>query len=161
MKPDDGRVIITFLRQGLLGEPLTVHGSGAQTRSFCYVSDTVEALVALMRCPTAPAGPINIGNPSEMTVLELAETVVALSGPGATIEFLPARSDDPRRRCPDIGLACDMLGWRPTVPLSDGLLITRSHLIDALGPPARLPALAHPRADGAAAGSRIGGSCGT
>lgn len=153
MKPDDGRVITTFLHQGLLGDPLTVHGSGAQTRSFCYVSDTVEALVALMRCTAAPGGPINIGNPCEMTMLELAKAVVALSGPGATIEFLPARSDDPRRRCPDISLACATLGWQPTVSLSEGLLITRSHLIGALGKSTL--------ASGDAGRSRPGDPCGS
>lgn len=113
-----------------------------------------------MRCTAAQGGPINIGNPCEMTVLELAERVVALSGPGATIRFIPGRSDDPRRRCPDIGLARETLGWQLTVSLSDGLLITRSHLSDALGEPARQSALAPTRASQNAVRSRPGGSCG-
>ena len=141
MRPDDGRVVSTFLRQGLAGEPLTVHGSGAQTRSFCYVSDTVDALVAMMRCSTAPTGPINVGNPSETTVLELAQTIIDMCGTGARIDFRPARADDPHRRRPDIGLAREVLGWQPTVDLSDGLLATRSYLAAALGEPGRRSAV--------------------
>jgi UDP-glucuronate decarboxylase len=124
MHPNDGRVVSNFVVQALKGEPITVYGKGRQTRSFCYVSDTLEAFVRLMRTDDDFTGPVNIGNPAECSMLELAETVVALTGSKSAIVFEPLPSDDPARRCPDIQLAKAMLGWEPKVALRDGLAAT-------------------------------------
>lgn len=122
MRPDDGRIVPTFCRQALAGEPLTVNGTGAQTRSLCYVDDTVAALVALGRSDSA--GPVNIGNPDELTVLAIAELIRDLVGSASEIEFRPAPEDDPQRRCPDITLARNLLGWQPHISYTDGLSAT-------------------------------------
>jgi dTDP-glucose 4,6-dehydratase len=122
MRSDDGRMVPTFCRQALAGEPITVTGSGQQTRSLCYVDDTVDALVALARSDCA--GPVNIGNPDELTVLHIAELVRDLTGGDSPIHFLPAVEDDPQRRCPDITLARELLGWQPRVPYQEGLART-------------------------------------
>ncbi|ONI79984.1 epimerase [Actinosynnema sp. ALI-1.44] len=119
MRPDDGRMVPTFLRQALAGEPLTVHGTGDQTRSLCYVDDLVRGLLAMARS-TEP-GPVNLGNPEEVTVLEVAERVIAATGSRSAIRHVAPMADDPRRRCPDIGLATKRLGWWPEVSLRDGL----------------------------------------
>jgi UDP-glucuronate decarboxylase len=124
MHPNDGRVVSNFIVQALKGRPLTVYGKGRQTRSFCYVSDTVDAFLRLMASDDDFTGPVNIGNPHECTVLELAETIVSLTNSSSRIIFEPLPSDDPVRRCPDIQLAQAMLGWQPQVPLRDGLLAT-------------------------------------
>ena len=124
MHPNDGRVVSNFIVQALKGEPLTVYGKGRQTRSFCYVSDAVDAFLRLMASDDDFTGPVNIGNPHECTVLELAEAVVSLTNSSSRIVFEPLPSDDPVRRCPDIQLAKAMLGWQPQVPLRDGLLAT-------------------------------------
>jgi UDP-glucuronate decarboxylase len=124
MHPNDGRVVSNFIVQALKGEPITVHGKGRQTRSFCYVSDTVEAFVRLMSTDADFTGPVNIGNPQECTVLELAELVVSLTSSRSEIVFAPLPTDDPVRRCPDIQLARAMLGWEPKVPLREGLTAT-------------------------------------
>ena len=124
MHPNDGRVVSNFIVQALRGEPITVHGKGRQTRSFCYVSDTVEALLRLMATDEDFTGPVNVGNPHECTVLELAQEVVAMTESRSKIEFAPLPSDDPARRCPDITLAKAMLDWQPTVPLREGLART-------------------------------------
>ena len=120
MHPSDGRVVSNFVRQALAGEPLTIYGDGSQTRSFCYVSDTVEGLIRLMEAPGL-TGPCNIGNPGEFTVRELAEKVIALTGSGSEIVTRPLPADDPTRRQPDITFAKEHLGWEPTVPLAEGL----------------------------------------
>ena len=120
MHPMDGRVVSNFVRQALAGEPLTIYGDGSQTRSFCYVSDTVEGLIRLMEAPGL-TGPCNIGNPGEFTVRELAEKVIALTGSGSEIVTRPLPADDPTRRQPDITFAKEHLGWEPTVPLEEGL----------------------------------------
>jgi dTDP-glucose 4,6-dehydratase len=122
MRPDDGRVVPNFCRQALAGEPITVYGTGRQTRSLCYVDDTVDALLALARSDCT--GPINIGNPDELTVLHIAEIIRDLAGAQSPIHFMPAATDDPQRRCPDITLAQEQLGWRPRVPYADGLSAT-------------------------------------
>ncbi|HEX2284766.1 MAG TPA: NAD-dependent epimerase/dehydratase family protein [Mycobacterium sp.] len=122
MRPDDGRIVPTFCRQALAGQPITVNGSGQQTRSLCYVDDTVEALVALAKSDCA--GPINVGNPEELTVLRIAELIRDLAGTASPIHFQPAAQDDPQRRCPDITLAREQLGWRPRVRYQDGLSAT-------------------------------------
>lgn len=119
MRPDDGRMIPTFFRQALAGEPLTVHGDGDQTRSLCYVGDLVCGLLAMAR--TEHAGPVNLGNPEEVTVLEVAERVIEVTASRSVVRHVEPMTDDPRRRCPDIGLAQRLLGWRPKVPLHDGL----------------------------------------
>ena len=121
MQVDDGRVVSNLIVQALRGEPLTVYGDGSQTRSFCYVDDLVEGLIRLMDSPLEVTGPINIGNPGEFTVLELAKQVMALTGSDSALEHLPLPSDDPVRRRPDISRAKELLGWEPTVSLSEGL----------------------------------------
>lgn len=122
MRPDDGRIVPTFCRQALAGEPITVNGTGAQTRSLCYVADTVAGLVALGEGDCA--GPVNIGNPHELTVLTIAEVICDLAGSTSEIEFRPLPQDDPQRRCPDITLARELLGWSPRVSYTDGLSAT-------------------------------------
>ncbi|MCE1193285.1 MAG: SDR family oxidoreductase [Acidovorax sp.] len=122
MRPDDGRVVSNFIVQALQGTDLTVYGNGTQTRSFCYVDDLVEALVRLMATPDDVAGPVNVGNPGEFTILELAERVLALTGSSARIVHRPLPGDDPRQRQPDITLARAVLGgWEPTIDLDAGL----------------------------------------
>jgi len=122
MLADDGRV----------GEPLTVFGDGSQTRSFCYVDDLVDGLIRLMNSPPGVTGPVNLGNPAEFTMLELAKKVLALAGSDGPIEHRPLPPDDPVRRRPDIGLARELLGWEPTVPLDEGLSRTVGYFRQAL-----------------------------
>jgi UDP-glucuronate decarboxylase len=121
MLPNDGRVVSSFIVQALRGEPLTVYGDGSQTRSFCYVDDLVDGLIALMNSPEQVTGPVNLGNPGEFTMLELAKKVLALTGSDCPIENRPLRSDDPVRRKPNIDRAKEQLGWQPTISLDDGL----------------------------------------
>ena len=124
MHPRDGRVVSNFIMSALEGRPLTVYGKGEQTRSFCYVDDLIEALVRMMATEPAVTGPVNLGNPGEFTIGELAEMVIA-STPGASeIEYLPLPPDDPTRRQPDITRAREILGWEPTVSLQVGLAKT-------------------------------------
>jgi UDP-glucuronate decarboxylase len=120
MRPDDGRVVSNFIMQALQGEPITLYGDGSQTRSFCYVDDLVEGLMRLMDHEGEP-GPFNIGNPSEITIRELAETVLRLTGSRSRIEYRPLPSDDPVQRRPDIAKARQHLDWEPGVMLEDGL----------------------------------------
>jgi UDP-glucuronate decarboxylase len=120
MHPQDGRVVSNFIVSALTGEPLTIYGDGSQTRSFCYVDDLVRGMQLLMSSPVDVTGPINIGNPGEFTIRELAEQVLALV-PGSRIEFRPLPQDDPMRRQPDISLARRVLGWEPAVTLAEGL----------------------------------------
>lgn len=122
LRPDDGRVVSNFLFQALRGEPLTVYGDGSQTRSLCYVTDEVDGLIALLDADIT--GPVNIGNPDEYTVLELAQVVIDLTGSTSTIVHLPLPLDDPTRRRPDISLARSALGWEPTTGLKEGLART-------------------------------------
>jgi len=122
MRPDDGRVVSNFLVQALAGDPLTVHGDGKQTRSFCYVDDEVRGLLALL--DSDHVGPVNIGNPDEFTVLELAEKVLALTGSPAELRFDPRPVDDPAQRRPDLTLARSLLGWEPRIGLDEGLART-------------------------------------
>ena len=124
MHPNDGRVVSNFVMQALRGEPITLYGDGSQTRSFCYVSDLVEGLVRLMNSADELTGPINLGNPNEMTVREMAEVVVRQCGSRSRITFAPLPADDPKQRQPDITKAQQLLGWRPTVALADGLAPT-------------------------------------
>ena len=132
MQPDDGRVVSNFIVQALKGEPLTVFGDGSQTRSFCYIDDMVDGLIRLMDSPREVTGPINLGNPGEFTMLELAKQVMALTDSDCELKHLPLPADDPVRRRPDIGRAREVLGWEPAVPLSEGLARTVDYFRDAL-----------------------------
>lgn len=133
MRPDDGRAIPTFISQALAGQPLTVAGDGQQTRSVCYVDDLVEGIVRLAGTADL-AGPVNIGNPQELTVLALAERIRDMVGATSPIEFVPRPQDDPTVRQPDITLARAELGWEPRIPLDEGLKSTIAWMRDALGP---------------------------
>ena len=121
MHPADGRVVSNFVVQALRGEDISIFGDGSQTRSFCYVDDLIEAMCRMMDAPAAFTGPVNIGNPREMTVLELAEKVIRIVGGKSRLVFRPLPQDDPRQRQPDISLAKERLGWEPRVSLEDGL----------------------------------------
>jgi UDP-glucuronate decarboxylase len=124
MHPNDGRVVSNFIVQALRGDPITIYGDGKQTRSFCFVSDLVEGLRRLMDGPEEVTGPINLGNPGEFTMIELAEAVIRLTGSASYMVFRPAPVDDPRQRQPDITKARGKLGWEPTIPLEQGLVHT-------------------------------------
>ena len=124
MRPNDGRVISNFIMQALLGKDITVHGRGNQTRSFCYVDDLIDAFTLMMNAPEEVTGPINMGNPVEFTILELAKKVIALTGSSSKIVRLPLPEDDPKQRKPDIQRARDTLGWEPAIGLEDGLTRT-------------------------------------
>jgi UDP-glucuronate decarboxylase len=121
MHPNDGRVVSNFIVQALKNEPISIYGDGSQSRSFCYVDDLVDGMVRLMNSPSDFTGPVNIGNPGEFTMLELAEKVLALTGSRSRIEFFPLPQDDPRQRQPNIDLAKEKLDWSPSVCLEDGL----------------------------------------
>jgi dTDP-glucose 4,6-dehydratase len=119
MRPHDGRAVPTFIRQALRGEPLTVAGDGSQTRSIQYIDDLVDGVLLMAR--SDHPGPINLGNPTEISILRLAETIRDLVGSSSPISFVPRPQDDPTVRCPDITLAREVLGWTPQVPFEDGL----------------------------------------
>ena len=121
MLPNDGRVVSNFIIQALRGEDITVYGDGSHTRSFCYVDDTVEAIVRMMKSPDGFTGPVNAGNPEEVTILALAKKVIEISGSSSKIVFSNLPEDDPRRRKPDIALAREKLWWNPTVGIDKGL----------------------------------------
>ena len=121
MHPNDGRVISNFIMQALRDEPISVFGDGGQTRSFCYVDDMIDGLVRMMNGPDDFVGPVNLGNPEECSMLELARTVVRLTGSKSALQFSPSPMDDPRRRRPDVSLAGKKLGWAPRVGLNEGL----------------------------------------
>jgi len=120
MQPDDGRVVSNFILQALKNEDITIYGDGSQTRSFQYVSDLVEGMIRMMECPDW-TGPVNLGNPVEFTILELAQKVIAMTGSKSKIRHLPLPADDPKKRRPDISLARERLGWEPVIPLEEGL----------------------------------------
>ena len=121
MHPNDGRVVSNFIVQALQGKPITVFGDGSQTRSFCYVDDLIRGFIALMEAPDSVTGPINLGNPGEFTIKQLAEIVVEMTGSRSKIDYRPLPQDDPTQRCPDITKARDLLDWQPTIPLKQGL----------------------------------------
>jgi len=127
MHPNDGRVVSNFIVQALKGKPITIYGDGRQTRSFCYVSDLVDGLIRLMGTPDEFTGPVNLGNPDEFTMLELAETIKVITGSKSELIFKPLPEDDPVQRQPDISLAHAELGWYPKIPLKDGLVNTISY----------------------------------
>jgi len=132
MHPNDGRVVSNFIVQALRGEPITVYGKGNQTRSFCYVDDLIVGLVRLMDTERGFTGPVNLGNPTEFTIMELAEQVMRLTKSKSKIRFKPLPQDDPKQRQPDIGLAKKRLKWTPTVSLEDGLKETIRYFRRAL-----------------------------
>ncbi len=132
MDPQDGRVVSNIICQALSGEPITVYGDGTQTRSFCYVDDLVDGLLALMAHEGEQPGPVNLGNPNELTVSDLVDRVVALTGTASPVTYQPLPQDDPRRRCPDIGLAEALLGWSPRVDLQQGLEATTAYFAQEL-----------------------------
>ena len=124
MLPNDGRVVSNFIMQALQGAPITIYGDGAQTRSFCYVSDLITAFIKLMDAPDEVTGPVNLGNPGEFSIKELAEIVIEMIGSSSELVYAPLPEDDPLQRRPDVALAESTLGWRPEVPLRAGLATT-------------------------------------
>ena len=133
MHPNDGRVVSNFIVQALKGEPITIYGDGSQTRAFCYVDDLIEGFLRLMAAPDDVTGPINLGNPVETTVAELAEKIIRMVGSRSVIDRRPLPVDDPVQRCPDISRARDVLGWAPRVPLETGLERTIAYFDRLLG----------------------------
>ena len=136
MHPNDGRVVSNFIVQALKGEPITLYGDGEQTRSFCFVADLVDGLMRLMASDDAVVGPINLGNPGEFTIRQLAEIVIEMTGSKSKLVMLPLPQDDPRQRQPNIATAREVLGWAPTTPLREGLVRTIAYfdeLLRALG----------------------------
>jgi UDP-glucuronate decarboxylase len=133
MAADDGRVVSNFIVQALRGEPLTIYGDGSQTRSFCYVDDLVSGLIALMENASNEPGPVNLGNPGEFTMLELASLVLDMTGSSSPIEHRDLPADDPKQRQPNIDKAKKVLGWEPSVPLRDGLKKTIDYFQSQLG----------------------------
>jgi UDP-glucuronate decarboxylase len=143
MHLSDGRVVSNLIVQALKNEPITIYGEGTQTRSFCYVSDLIEGFVRLMNSPDEITGPINLGNPSEFTMLELAETIIRLTGSGSAITHLPLPQDDPKQRCPDISKARDILDWEPRVKLEQGLQQTIAYFEGLLSKDKGVMSVAH------------------
>ena len=132
MHPNDGRVVSNFIVQALQNQPITIYGEGQQTRSFCYVSDLIRGFLSLMNSPDSFVGPVNLGNPGEFTIRQLAEEVIALTGSRSELVFKPLPSDDPVQRCPDITLAREALDWQPMVPLREGLQKTIAYFDNLL-----------------------------
>ncbi|MCW5205629.1 SDR family oxidoreductase [Desulfobulbus sp. F5] len=132
MHPNDGRVVSNFIVQALLGQPITIYGDGSQSRSFCYVDELIEAFIRLMATDDDFVGPVNTGNPSEFTILQLAETVLELTNSKSELIFKPLPQDDPRQRRPDITLAKEKLGWEPKISLREGLLPTIAYFANFL-----------------------------
>jgi UDP-glucuronate decarboxylase len=132
MHPNDGRVVSNFIVQALRSEPITIYGDGAQTRSFCYVDDLIEGFLRMMATPDEVTGPVNLGNPGEFTIRELAEKVLALTGSHSRIEHRPLPENDPTQRRPDISRAKEILDWRPAIPLEQGLVKTIGYFDDLI-----------------------------
>ena len=132
MHPDDGRVVSNFIMQALKNEPITIYGNGSQTRSFCFVDDLVDAFIRLMNTDDAITGPVNLGNPREFTIKQLAEMIIDLIGSRSTLDYKPLPVDDPQQRKPDITMAKKLLDWEPTVQLNDGLRKTLQYFADML-----------------------------
>ncbi len=130
MRPNDGRVVSNFVIQALNGEDITIFGDGSQTRSFCYVDDMVDAMIRMMNTPPGFTGPVNAGNPNEVSILELAKLIIGITGSASKIIFRDLPADDPNRRKPDITLAQEKLGWKPSVDLEAGLLKTVEYFKD-------------------------------
>jgi len=146
MHPNDGRVVSNFIVQALRGEPITIYGDGSQTRAFCYVDDLVEGLMRLMASGDNVTGPVNLGNPGEFSMLQLAQQVIDLTGSRSDLVFRPLPTDDPKQRKPDIGLAGDLLDWAPKTPLREGLVKTIAYFDDLLSGLAEPTSVATPGA---------------
>jgi UDP-glucuronate decarboxylase len=125
-------VVSNFIIQALEGEDITIYGDGSQTRSFCYVDDTVDGIIRMMNTPRGITGPVNLGNPNEISILDLARLIIDLTGSRSRIVFKPLPQDDPRRRCPDITLAREKLGWKPKIDLMTGLKKTVEYFSDLI-----------------------------
>jgi len=132
MHPNDGRVVSNFIIQALQNKPITIYGEGTQTRSFCYVDDLIDGFLKLMATPDGFSGPVNLGNPGEFTIIELAEKVIEMTGSGSKLRFEPLPSDDPTQRQPDISVARGELGWEPTIQLEQGLVKTINYFENLL-----------------------------
>jgi UDP-glucuronate decarboxylase len=132
MAIDDGRVVSNFIVQALRGQDITVYGDGSQTRSFCYCDDLIDGIIRMMDTPDEVIGPVNLGNPSEFTIFELAENVIRLTGSTSRIVFRPLPQDDPAQRRPDIARAERLLSWQPRVPLAEGLANTVAYFREVL-----------------------------
>jgi UDP-glucuronate decarboxylase len=132
MHPNDGRVVSNFIVQALTNQPITIYGEGQQTRSFCYVSDLIRGFLALMDTPDSFTGPVNLGNPGEFTIRELAEQIIAITGSSSQLVFKPLPSDDPVQRCPDITIAKQALNWEPQIQLHEGLVKTITYFDELL-----------------------------
>ena len=132
MRPDDGRVVSNFIVQALRGEAITIYGDGSQTRSFCYVDDLVEGFVRLMDAPDEVTGPVNLGNPGEFTIKQLAELVIKMTGAKSKLVYEDLPEDDPLQRCPDISLAKAKLDWQPTIQLEQGLERTIAYFSETI-----------------------------
>ncbi|MBC8268678.1 MAG: SDR family oxidoreductase [Rhodospirillaceae bacterium] len=132
MLPDDGRVVSNFIVQALKGDPITIYGDGKQTRSFCYVDDLIAGFISLMAADDPFTGPVNLGNPNEFTIRQLAETVLRLTASSSTLIDKPLPEDDPTQRCPDISLAKESLGWQPGIELEEGLKRTIAYFRETL-----------------------------
>ena len=137
MHPNDGRVVSNFIVQALRGEPITVYGDGTQTRSFCYVDDLIDGIVGFVDAEPGAIGPMNLGNPGEFTIRELAEIVIRLTGSTSKLAFAPLPADDPLQRQPDIAMARELLGWQPRVALEEGLKKTIAYFDTLLATGAR------------------------
>ncbi|MBR03501.1 MAG: NAD-dependent dehydratase [Acidiferrobacteraceae bacterium] len=133
MHPNDGRVVSNFIVQALAGKDITIYGDGSQTRSFCYVDDLVDGLIGLMQTDSAITGPVNLGNPDECSIIELAERIVSLTGSGSKLVYRPLPADDPVQRRPDITLAGELLDWSPAVQLEEGLAATMDYFRAQVG----------------------------
>ena len=138
MHPNDGRVISNFIIQALKNEPITIYGDGSQTRSFCFVDDLVAGLVLLMNLSADLPEPVNLGNPVEITINEVAEEIMSLTGSRSRLEYCPLPADDPRQRCPDIRRARELLNWQPSIPLKAGLERTIGYFEGVLASEQRL-----------------------
>lgn len=133
MHPNDGRVVSNFIVQALQSKPITIYGDGQQTRSFCYVDDLIDGMVAAMNSDDSFVGPVNMGNPEEYSILELAEKIISMTGSNSQIIYKDLPLDDPKQRRPDIRLATDVLGWKPKTLLEDGLEKTISYFRALMG----------------------------
>ncbi len=143
MHPNDGRVVSNFVVQALLNEPITIYGQGRQTRSFCYVDDLIDGLIRLMESDDSVTGPINLGNPVEFSILELAEKIIELTGSRSRLDFKPLPPDDPKQRQPDIARARQILGWEPTTDLAAGLQRTIAYFDQFLRDAGKEPSAAY------------------
>jgi len=147
MHPNDGRVVSNFIVQALQGRPITIYGNGEHTRSFCYVDDLVDGLIRLMESPKDFTGPVNLGNPGEFSIRQLAELVIEMTGSKSKLATEPLPQDDPKQRRPDIALASERLGWAPATPLREGLAATIEYFDKLLSgtvcPSGQAPALTH------------------